>query len=104
MVIPIDALNNDPELFPDPQKFDPERFSHEESKNRHPMAWLPFGEGPRNCIGLRFAMMQIKIGLVSLLKDFEFTTCEKSENPIKNNPRSFILAPLNGIYLCVKRC
>ncbi|KAL5284336.1 hypothetical protein ACFFRR_006555 [Megaselia abdita] len=103
VIIPIDALNNDPDLFPDPDKFDPSRFSADEIKKRHPMAWLPFGEGPRNCIGLRFAMMQIRIGLISILKDFEFSTCDRTETPIINNPRSFILAPFNGIFLKVER-
>lgn len=45
------ALHYDPEYFPDPEKFDPERFSEENKSNITPFTYLPFGDGPRNCIG-----------------------------------------------------
>jgi hypothetical protein len=49
--IPIYALHHDPHYFPDPEKFEPERFSDENKENIKNCTYLPFGSGPRNCIG-----------------------------------------------------
>ena len=49
--VPILGLHHDPKYYPDPERFDPERFSEEEKKKRPHFSYLPFGEGPRNCIG-----------------------------------------------------
>lgn len=57
------------------------------------------GEGPRVCIGLRFGIMQSKIGLVKLLTNYKFTICEKSPVPMKLNPSTPFMAPLNGMFL-----
>lgn len=51
ITIPVFGLHRDPSIYPDPDKFDPERFNMDKVKERHPYAYLPFGEGPRNCIG-----------------------------------------------------
>lgn len=51
ILIPIYFIQNDPEYFPRPDLFDPERFSEKNKKNRHPYSYIPFGEGPRICIG-----------------------------------------------------
>ena len=49
--IPAYSLQRDPAIYPDPDKFDPERFDEEAIQNRNPSYYLPFGDGPRNCIG-----------------------------------------------------
>ncbi|KAJ8687377.1 hypothetical protein QAD02_023171 [Eretmocerus hayati] len=97
--IPIYAIQRDPQIYPDPDTFDPERFSDENMKTRHPSFYLPFGDGPRNCIGARFANFQSKVGLIGILKNYKVDVCEKTCIPYVNNPRAFLLQPMGGIKL-----
>ncbi|XP_058126453.1 probable cytochrome P450 6a14 [Anopheles ziemanni] len=104
VAVPVYAIHHDPVHFPDPERFDPERFSPEQTAKRHPFAFLPFGEGPRICIGLRFGMMQARIGLVYLLKHFRFTLDQqKMSVPLKVSASSPILTIEGGLWLKVQK-
>ncbi|XP_016974115.1 cytochrome P450 6a8 [Drosophila rhopaloa] len=99
VIVPSSAIHHDPTIYPEPLEFRPERFSPEESANRPSVAWLPFGDGPRNCIGMRFGQMQARIGLALLIKNFKFSTCSKTQIPLVYDPKSFVLGVKDGIYL-----
>ncbi|PNF30179.1 putative cytochrome P450 6a13 [Cryptotermes secundus] len=102
VVIPVIGLHHDPKYYPDPDRFDPERFSEEEKQKRHHYVYLPFGEGPRICIGMRFGLMQTKVGLVSLLSEYQFSVSKKTPVPLVFDAKSFILAPVGGMWLQIK--
>ena len=70
MHIPIIGFHFDEDIFPDPQKFDPERFTPEAKAGRHPLAYMPFGHGPRNCVGISFALLLAKVALVRVLSSY----------------------------------
>jgi cytochrome P450 family 6 len=101
VLVPILALHYDPKYYPDPERFDPERFSEEEKKKRPHFCYLPFGEGPRICIGMRFGLLQTKVGLISLLSRYEVRVSEKTPIPLVFDSRSVVLAALGGMWLTV---
>lgn len=101
--LPVYALQHDDEYFPQPEKFDPERFSPENVKARDPFTYLPFGEGPRNCIGMRFGLMQSKVAIAKLLQNYELLTTDKTAIPIKFVPSSPFLTPDGGMWLKLKK-
>lgn len=101
--INIYSLHNDPEYFPNPEKFDPERFSPENSPKIVPYSYIPFGSGQRSCIGRRFGLMQSKIGIVKLIQNFEFSACDKTSIPLKFLEPTFFLTPLHKMWLKVSK-
>ncbi len=74
MYIFISAIHHDANVFPDPEKFDPDRFSESAmaSQDRSPFAFIPFSAGSRNCIGQRFAGLEERVILSTLFRRFSF--------------------------------
>lgn len=104
LAVPLYAIQRDPQHFPDPMRFDPERFTEENKKSRHRHAFLPFGDGPRMCLGYRFAMMQVKAGIASIVSNFELRSNSRTPIPIVPDPTYFMLAAKGGLWMqLVKR-
>ena len=92
--IPVFATHRNPELYPEPLKFDPDRFLPEQKEQRHPCAYIPFGSGPRNCIAMRFALFEAKLALVSLLREMTLKpTPQTPPHPAPLDPNTFLTTP-----------
>ncbi|XP_058462590.1 probable cytochrome P450 9f2 [Malaya genurostris] len=81
--IPIHGIHQDPKYYPNPEKFDPERFSEANREKINKTAYMPFGIGPRNCIGSRFALMEVKAIMYQLLLNFRIERTEQTQIPLK---------------------
>jgi cytochrome P450 family 6 len=101
--IPILALHNDPRYFANPEVFDPERFSKTNVNNIEHFVYMPFGEGPRNCIGSRFGKLTTKLGLAYILKSFVVEKTCFTEAKIRFNPKGVALSPLRGMKLKLRK-
>ncbi|CRK94471.1 CLUMA_CG007977, isoform A [Clunio marinus] len=103
IVIPVYAIHHDASIYPEPEKFIPDRFTTEEKAKRHPCAYIPFGEGPRICIGMRFGIVETKLGLAKLLLNYKFTLDRsKTSVPLKISPTQFVLTPTETIMSSLK--
>ncbi|KAJ3321561.1 hypothetical protein HDV06_004097 [Boothiomyces sp. JEL0866] len=70
--ISANALHNNPDVYPEPQTFNPDRWLPEEESKRSPFSWLPFSIGARGCIGRQFAMLEAKIVLATIVRYYHF--------------------------------
>uniref|UniRef100_T1H9T4 Uncharacterized protein n=1 Tax=Rhodnius prolixus TaxID=13249 RepID=T1H9T4_RHOPR len=103
IAVPVYGLHQDSNYYPEPMQFKPERFTQEEKAKRSPYVYLPFGAGPRNCIGLRFAAISSKICTAYLLKYFEIDVCEKTPIPFEFDRQAVFLKPKDDLYLKMTR-
>ncbi|KAL3996732.1 trichohyalin [Sarotherodon galilaeus] len=83
VIVPTWPMHRDPEIWPEPEKFKPERFSKENKETIDPYIYMPFGAGPRNCIGMRFALVLVKLAIVEILQRYSFSVCKETEIPIE---------------------
>ncbi|XP_066146277.1 cytochrome P450 6a2-like [Euwallacea fornicatus] len=103
VLIPCLGLHRDPKYFPNPELFDPDRFSEENQRKLTEGTYIPFGSGPRNCIGMRFAMIQSKIALSLFLLNYECRLSKRTKLPLKMETKGIILTPIGGLWIEFKR-
>ena len=105
IIIPTIALHHDEKFFPQPEKFDPERFLNEQRTGRtiSDRPFLPFGDGPRICIGMRMGRINTVAGLASMLQKYHFDLDQRHiGKEIQFSPSTITLVPIDGIHLKVR--
>lgn len=101
VIVPyIYGIHHSPLLYDEPEAFRPERMLPENKKERHPFAYLPFGGGPRLCIGLNFAMFEMQLALIHLLRHYDFELVNR--RPVKAQPY-LTLRPKEAVMMRVKK-
>lgn len=102
LLIPTWSIQRDPKYYPEPEKFDPERFSEENKHKINPSTFLAFGSGPRICIGSRLSLMECKTMFYYLLLNFELVIIAKSIVPKKLVKTPFTVLAEGGHWLGLK--
>nr|XP_034827796.1 cytochrome P450 3A19-like [Maniola hyperantus] len=97
--IPVYHIQRNPEHFPEPEVYRPERFFGEEKKNIKPYTHMPFGEGPRICIGKRFAKMPMHAALLKIFKNYRVELAETMQDKITLNAKSLTMHSVGGIHI-----
>ncbi|XP_063988931.1 cytochrome P450 6k1-like [Diachasmimorpha longicaudata] len=100
--ISLTGLHSDPKYHNNPEEFDPERFS-DVNKHSTKRGWNPFGEGPHSCIGRRLGLLQSKLGIIEMLRNYQFTPCERTPIPMVLSKKGLTMRPRGGLYLHVKK-
>ena len=104
VIVPALAMQLDEKYYPDAKRFDPERFDEKNvaGKSFVQRPYMPFGEGPRACIGLRLGKMQTKVGIVLMLQNYKYELgAQHVGKEIQYHPSGFLLTPVDGIQLKV---
>lgn len=101
--IPIYSIHNDPDLFPNPSTFNPDRFDGVDIKAlRDEGKFFPFGHGPRMCLGMRYSTLVIKAAIAEIVSKFEISVNARTKEPIMVEPKDFLYLPVHNIFLDYK--
>ncbi|GBP33400.1 Cytochrome P450 6B2 [Eumeta japonica] len=103
ILIPVMALHRDKKYFSNPDEFNPERFAPENKMKIPSCVYIPFGEGPRNCIGLRFAKIESMMGIAGFLMKFKVEPSAKTKKQLDYDNKGITLKSRDGIWLIITK-
>lgn len=101
LIISLFGIQRDLEHFPNPLLFNPDRFNEKNIHKIQPFTYLPFGSGPRVCIGQRFGKLTSRLGLFLLLQKFNFEITEATVSELRFSPKQFVLTLKDDLNLKV---
>jgi len=99
VAINVIGIHMDPKYYPNPETFNPDNFSKEAKAARHPYTFLAFGQGPRGCIGMRFALLEIKIALAAIIRRFKLVRSDKTQEPLQIDVTSQLAYVKGGLWV-----
>ena len=97
------GLMKDEKFYSQPEVFSPDNFSPEKKSERSPYAFLAFGQGPRNCVGMRFALLQVKTAIARLIFNYKILQSAKTVDQLIPDPFSRSMMPKGGIWIKVEK-
>ncbi|XP_071447947.1 cytochrome P450 9e2-like [Hetaerina americana] len=99
VVVPVYGIQRDPKYYPNPNEFDPRRFSGRAQREKKTFTYYPYGEGPRVCIGHRFGFLQAKSAIATVLRKFEMHPHERTPRRIELDPHYFVTVAKGGLWV-----
>ncbi|XP_047370378.1 cytochrome P450 6a2-like [Vespa velutina] len=103
MIIPTRALQRDPKYWNNPEAFDPDRWNKQRKSEINKYCFLPFGEGPRICVGIRMALLQMKAAIVTLLLKYRIERNSRTCYPVKIHKFGVLSTPIDGLWIYLRR-
>ncbi|XP_035733370.1 cytochrome P450 6a2-like [Vespa mandarinia] len=103
IIIPIKSLQRDPKYWINPEAFDPDRWNEQRKSEINKYCFLPFGEGPRICVGLRMGLLQVKASLATLLMKYRIERNPRTSYPVKIGLLGVLSTPIDGLWVYLKR-
>lgn len=97
--IPVAGIHRDPQFYPEPDSFNPDRFGEDTKSDINPYTYFPFGGGPRTCIGYRFALLISKVTFVQLLLKFNLVAIKETQIPLHLSKTSYKLDAERGFWI-----
>jgi len=91
VIFDVQSVHHNPEYYPEPEKWIPDRFMPENRDQLTPYTYMPFGLGPRNCVGMRFALMEAKTAIAYLVHKYKFIRTNNTTVPLKYKKFEFLL-------------
>ena len=89
----------DPDIYPNPEQWNPENFSKENRAERNPYSFAAFSLGPRNCLAMRFAIFEMKVAISDIVSNFKLVPTSKTNRNLRIDPKSVLGAAEGGLWI-----